>query len=56
MEMNFKGIDCEKIDWINLAKDRITWKYLVNNIIFSRSTLHNEVNIHAEVPLKKSHG
>ena len=42
--MNYKDIDCEKIDRINLAQDRITWKDLVNNITFSRSTLHNEVS------------
>ena len=44
MKINLKNIDCEKIDWINLARDRITWKNLVNNSTFSRSTLHIEVS------------
>jgi len=28
IEMNLKGIECEDVDWIHLAQDRVQWRPL----------------------------
>jgi hypothetical protein len=33
MKMNFKDTEREKLDWITLTHDRITWQDLVNNVM-----------------------
>jgi len=31
--MNVKGVGCEGVNWINLARDRQTWRDIVKSVL-----------------------